>query len=472
MAEPGPGRGTGTCSRRRSVVDAAIAVFFVLLDTGLTLAGETWWPRHPDTPAWIMLGLQAVACASLVLRRRAPLVVVAVLGGFTLAVTLLISPGGVLTPANPGNLWAPFSTAVAAYGPVLYRPGERRTAFVALAAFTLVVARPWDLSYTVATIGVLRTAVGPLLALYFDARRRLVRALTERAERAERERHLLAEQARAEERARLAGEMHDVVTHRVSLMALQAGALRVTAPDEATRQAAEELRAAGCQALEELRDLIGILRTEPESEPEEHAGGGSVGSAGSVAGFAELVAESGAVGTPAELVEDGDRSLASPVVARTAHRVVREALTNVRKHAPGTRVTVHVEYRETHVRVSVHNTAPHSAAQHSTTPKAVSPAVSRAGAPAGAPTGAPATGVAQGVAGALAVPGASAAAEAAATAAVLAGTGSGLGLAGLRRRLELVRGTLRAGRSPDGGFRVEATLPAYVATAEAAVGAP
>ncbi|OEV02976.1 histidine kinase [Streptomyces nanshensis] len=449
-----------------------MAVFFVLLDTGLTLAGETWWPRHPDTPAWIMLGLQAVACASLVLRRRAPLVVVAVLGGFTLAVTLLISPGGVLTPANPGNLWAPFSTAVAAYGPVLYRPGERRTAFVALAAFTLVVARPWDLSYTVATIGVLRTAVGPLLALYFDARRRLVRALTERAERAERERHLLAEQARAEERARLAGEMHDVVTHRVSLMALQAGALRVTAPDEATRQAAEELRAAGCQALEELRDLIGILRTEPESEPEEHAGGGSVGSAGSVAGFAELVAESGAVGTPAELVEDGDRSLASPVVARTAHRVVREALTNVRKHAPGTRVTVHVEYRETHVRVSVHNTAPHSAAQHSTTPKAVSPAVSRAGAPAGAPTGAPATGVAQGVAGALAVPGASAAAEAAATAAVLAGTGSGLGLAGLRRRLELVRGTLRAGRSPDGGFRVEATLPAYVATAEAAVGAP
>ena len=96
--------------------------------------------------------------------------------------------------------------------------------------------------------------------------RRLVQALRERAERAEREHHLLAEQARAEERARLAGEMHDVVTHRVSLMVLQAGALRITAKDEATRQAAEELRAAGCQALDELRDLVGILRTAPDED--------------------------------------------------------------------------------------------------------------------------------------------------------------------------------------------------------------
>ena len=63
----------------------------------------------------------------------------------------------------------------------------------------------------------------------------MMQALTERAERAERERYLLAEQARADERVRLAGEMHDVVTHRVSLMVLQAGALGITAIDEATR---------------------------------------------------------------------------------------------------------------------------------------------------------------------------------------------------------------------------------------------
>lgn len=386
--------------RHRVAVDVAIAVAFVLTDTGVTLAGGSWWPERPDTLAWVLLGAQALACASLVVRRRAPLVVVAVLGTFTLAVTLLIAPVGALTPAHDGSVWAPHATVLAAYGP-LFPPHRRRTAYLALAALTLVVTRPWEPSVTVMTIGLLRTAFGPLLALYFDARHRMVRAHVERAERAERERHLLAEQARAEERARLAAEMHDVVTHRVSLMVLQAGALRVTAPDEPTRRAAEDLRAAGCQALDELRDLVGILRTAPDGDRTP-----------SVAGFPDLVAESVAVGTPAELIESGDRALASPVVGRTAYRVLREALTNVRKHAPGAAVTVRVEYDETRVRLTVHNTPPD-------------------GRPGGD----------------------------------LTGTGSGLGITQLRQRIELLHGTLRAGPRPDGGFGVEATLPSYVPTA-------
>ncbi|WP_371656374.1 MULTISPECIES: sensor histidine kinase [unclassified Streptomyces] len=395
----------GPCHRRHRVaVDVAIAVAFVVLDTGATLIGLSWWPDHPGALAWVMLGAQALACASLAFRRVAPLAVVGVLGAFTLAVTLLNSPAGALTPATDTNVWAPYATMVAAYGPFFCR-NDRRTAFLVLAAFTLVIMRPWEPSVTVMTNGLLRTAVGPLLALYFDARRRMVLALVERAERAERERHLLAEQARAEERARLAGEMHDVVTHRVSLMVLQAGALRVTAGDEATRQAAEELRAAGCQALEELRDLVGILRTAPEGDHTP-----------SVAAFADLVAESVAVGTPTELIEDGDPALASPVVGRTAYRVLREALTNVRKHAPGARVTVRARYEETRVRITVHNTAP---------------------------TGSPRS--------------------------ALAATGSGLGIEHLRRRIDLVQGTLRAGPAPDGGFSVEAMLPAYVPTPERAV---
>ncbi len=399
----------GPWHRRHWVaIDVAIAVFFVLLDTGATLAGATWWPAHPGTLAWVMLGVQAAACLSLVVRRRAPLTVIGILAAFTLAVTLLISPAGALTPAHAGNVWAPYATALAAYGPFFYRP-DRRTGWIALAVLTIVVARPWQPSITVITIGVLRVCVGPILALYFGARRRLVGALTERAERAERERHLLAEQARAEERARLAGEMHDVVTHRVSLMVLQAGALRMTATDEATRQAAEELRAAGCQALDELRDLVGILRTAPDhTGPDEDE-------PVSTPDFAALVAESTAVGTPARLIEDGDPALASPMVGRTVYRIVREALTNVRKHAPGARVLVRVSYDRSQVRLEVRNT-----------PSACQPS------PA------------------------------------LAGTGSGLGIASLRQRIELVHGTLTAGRAPDGGFCVEATLPAYVPTAESA----
>jgi signal transduction histidine kinase len=318
-------------------------------------------------------------------------------------------------------VWAPYSVALAAYGPFFYRQ-DRRTAVIAVVALSLIVARPWEPSATVITFGLLRTAVGPFLALYFGARRCMVQSLKERAERAERERYLLAEQARTEERARLAGEMHDVVTHRVSLMVLQAGALRMTAPDEATRQAAEELRAAGCQALDELRDLVGILRTAPD--------GGEVPS---TPGLAALVAESVKVGTPAELIEDGDPELASPVVGRTVYRIVRESLTNVPKHAPGTRVTVQVSYGPSQLWLTVRNTPPGQAVDAS-----------------GRAVDAPGQ---------------------ATDASRLAGTGSGLGIVQLRQRVELVHGTLRAGPAQDGGFCVQATLPAYVPTAESVASA-
>ncbi|NUR88502.1 MAG: two-component sensor histidine kinase [Nonomuraea sp.] len=382
----------------RFPLDLAFAVGFTVLDTVATLGEVTWWPAEPGPLDWVLLGTQVLACLALVFRRRAPLTLLALFGGFTLVVTVLVG-AGVLVPAGVDTMYAPFALTLAAYGP-LYYCRDRRLAIVLLVAVTLVAARPWELSIGVATRAVLGTALGPLLALYFDARRRLVRALTERAERAEREQHLLAEQARTEERARLAGEMHDVVTHRVSLMVLQAGAMRMTAADEETRRQAEELRVAGVQALDELRDLVGILRAEPEGDESP-----------SVSGFADLVAESSAVGVPAELVEEGDPGLASPVVGRTAYRIVREALTNVRKHAPGARVTVRVAYAESQVRLAVSNTPP---------------------------TGRPDA---------------------------LAATGSGLGIAGLRQRVEVVHGTLRAGHEPDGGFLLEATLPSYVPTA-------
>jgi signal transduction histidine kinase len=389
--------------RRRFAADVLIAVCFVLLDTTTTLTGASWWPAHPHPLAWTLLGAQGLADASLAFRRRAPMTVMTILAAFTLAISLLISPAGLLTPVNTLATWAPYGTVLAAYGPFYYRK-DRRTAFAAVGMLTLMVARVWQPSATVITIGVLRTAVGPLLALYFGARHGALQGLRDRAERAERERYLLAEQARADERAALAAEMHDVVTHRVSLMVLQAGALGITATDEATRQAAEELRTAGCQALDELRDLVGILRTEPDGDQTPSA-----------SGLPALVAESTSVGTPAELVAEGDPALASPVVGRTAYRIAREALTNARKHAPGAQVLLRVSYGESQVRLVVSN---------------------------GPPPGRPGS--------------------------ELAGTGSGLGIASLRQRIELVHGTLRAGPTPDGGFCLEATLPAYVPTAEPA----
>jgi signal transduction histidine kinase len=403
------------CRLRRPavVVDMAVAVVFVALDTAVTLVGWSWWPAHPDGLAWTLLVAQGLTDLSLVARRRAPIAVVGIFTVFTLAVTLLISPLQALQPANPGNIWAPLGAVVASYAPVYLVDNRRRAiaAFASIAVLAIIMARPWQPSATVIIVGPLRIMLGPLVAIYVVTRRRLVRALTERAERAEREQQLLAEQARAEERARLAGEMHDVVTHRVSLMVLQAGALRVTAPDEPTRKAAEELRAAGCRALDELRDLVGILRTTPDGgqTPEEaHP---------STAELAALAAESTAVGLPTGLVEDGDPQLASPVVGRTVYRIVQEALTNAHKHAPGARVRVRVRYDPAEVRLEVRNTPPTRPVD-----------------------------------------------------AGLIGTGSELGLASLRRRVELVGGTLHAGPAPDGGFCVEATLPAYVPTTASARG--
>jgi signal transduction histidine kinase len=347
--------------------------------------------------------VQILVDLSLIARRRAPLLVIGIMAAFTLAISLLVSPAGAIVPAHAGNVWAPFAAVLAAYGPFYY-PKDRRVAIAAVLILTAITAQVWNPSATLIAIAVARTAFGPLLGLYLNARHCMIQALRDRAERAERERYLLAEQARAEERARLAGEMHDVVTHRVSLMVLQAGALGITAADQATRQAAEELRAAGCQALDELRDLVGILRTSPDGDESP-----------STEGFATLIAESTAVGNPAELTEDGDPALASPVVGRTAYKIIREALTNVRKHAPGARVKVLVSYDDSRVRLTVRNTRPTTQAGND-----------------------------------------------------LASTGSGLGIASLRQRVELVHGTLRAGGTPDGGFCLEATLPAYVPTADAA----
>jgi signal transduction histidine kinase len=401
------------CGLRRHpvLVDVAVALLFVVLDTVVTLVGWSWWPAQPDGLAWALLVAMWLTDLSLVARRRAPITVVGVFAGFTLTVTLLISPLHALQPANPGNLWGPLGAIVASYAPVRLAADRRRAirAFAAIAVLAIITARPWQPSAAVITVGVLRIMLGPLVAIYVVTRRRLVQALRERAERAEREQHLLAEQARAEERTRLAGEMHDVVTHRVSLMVLQAGALRVTAPDEPTRKAAEELRAAGCRALDELRDLVGILQTTSDRDhtPEE--------AYPSTAELAALAADSTAVGQPTELVEDGDPRLASPVVGRTVYRIVQEALTNAHKHAPGASVTVGVRYDQAEVRLEVRNNSPTRPVD-----------------------------------------------------AGLVGTGSGVGLASLRRRVELVGGTLRAGPAPDGGFLLEATLPAYVPTAASA----
>ncbi|MBV9315644.1 MAG: histidine kinase [Pseudonocardia sp.] len=353
--------------------------------------------------------LQSVMALVLLLRRVMPLTVLLVM---LLSTIVLFVIGHFASDMLAGTVdikgaWVVLALPFAEYSAAVYG-SDRRKVWLLTGAILVIAARPLTPTVDLA-IGACFVSVLPaLLGTY-------VANLNERVERAERDQHRLAEQARVEERVRLAAEMHDVVTHRVSLMVLQAGALAVTALDEPTRAAAEDLRAAGCQALEELRDLVGVLRSAPD-EADEAPGRADVLRAGGQAtaeDFAELVAESESIGVSVRLDQSGNPAHASPIVGRTAYRIVQEALTNVRKHAPGAQATITVRYGADRVELAIRNTASRWRADPE-----------------------------------------------------LTGTGSQTGLLGLRHRVELVSGTLRAGPTDDGGFEVAAVLPAYVPTRE------
>jgi len=366
-------------------------------------------PDGPDLLSLVFWSsvLLHVANIVVVLWRRAYPITVGVIVTLTtvgLAVSMYTVPGWLLDPSGrPEDVWVSLSTPVAAYA-VMKFSDRRFVSWLVVGTMFAVLARPWSSNYALVAGALLFTVLPATVGLRRGTQKRLIDSLAERAEQAEREQHLLAEAALAKERTRLAGEVHDVVSHRVVLMILHAEALRRAAPDEDTRQAAEGLGETGRQALGEMRELVGLLRGEPSPEGQSPPG---------LDELTDLAAESAAVGFPVAFEEEGERPATSPVIGRTVHRIVREALTNVRKHAPGASATVRVVYRAERVRLSVRNVA--SSGQQS---------------------------------------------------AGLAASGSGSGLLGLRQRAELVGGTLRAGPLADGGFLVEAELPVYVAAGE------
>jgi signal transduction histidine kinase len=165
------------------------------------------------------------------------------------------------------------------------------------------------------------------------ARGALLDGLRERARRAEDEQARRVTEARAAERARMAREMHDVLAHRLSLLATYAGALeyRPDAPPEQLARAAGVVRAGVHQALEELRDVISVLRADEIADGQRPQPG--------LADLDALVAESRDAGTPVDVVARISHPEDLPdAVGRTVYRVVQEGLTNARRHAPGNAV--------------------------------------------------------------------------------------------------------------------------------------
>ncbi|MFJ8083713.1 sensor histidine kinase [Streptomyces sp. NPDC096205] len=284
-----------------------------------------------------------------------------------------------------------------------------------------VEAGEWFAPFFALTMSVGMTAPPLLLGMYVGARRRLMESLRERADSLERELQLLAERAeeraewaRNEERTRIAREMHDVVAHRVSLMVVHAAALQAVArkdPEKAVRNAAL-VGDMGRQALTELREMLGVLRSGDGVRPREvpvvavaAVDEQPVSEGPCLEDLEELVGQSAAAGMVVALSVEGTECVYAPEIEQTAYRVVQEALTNAHKHAAGAKTYVRVAHRVSEIAMQVENEPP--------------PEVSSPGLPSG-----------------------------------------GNGLVGMRERVLALGGVFVSGPTEAGGFRVSAVIPA------------
>ena len=286
-------------------------------------------------PAWPGCALVACAdCGRRCLRDVGlPRAVVASTVGARRGIACLLL-GTVSISATPAGLIALFSLAV-------HRPVRQTLLAVALWTPSILLFAVYSPTTDVASVVV---RVIPLVlavtawGMFLRARRQLLFTLRERAVRAEADQRLHEDQARRAERTRIAREMHDVLAHRISLLALHAGALEVRPdlPPEKVRETAELLRATARQALEELRSVIGLLR-DPGEDPTPPVPLPTLSDIG------RLVDETRLAGAKIDFEMRVDHADTVPnALGRDAYRIVQEALTNIGKHASGTASQVRV----------------------------------------------------------------------------------------------------------------------------------
>ncbi|MFD9390667.1 histidine kinase [Streptomyces sp. NPDC060000] len=313
---------------RRTARDWVVDFCCFLLAVAVGLAVADSFPGERDLPDVVAAAdqlLGALACAAVWLRRRWPL-------GLAIAMV----PLGFLSTTSAG------ACTVALFTLAVHRPfryvawvGGAQIAVIPLLAW----ARPdptlaygpsvaWSVLFTVTAIG---------WGMFVRSKRQLMLSLRDRARRAETEARLRAEQAQRLAREAIAREMHDVLAHRLTLLSVHAGGLefRPDAPREEIARAAGVIRESAHEALQDLREIIGVLRA---AEPDD-AGRPQP----TLAALDTLVAESREAGMKVTLDQRVSDAGAVPAsVGRTAYRIAQECLTNARKHAPGAEVAVTV----------------------------------------------------------------------------------------------------------------------------------
>jgi signal transduction histidine kinase len=329
----------------------------------------------------------------------------------------------------------PLGPAIAFYT-VLNRCRPRTCVFscvLALVAITISQLQPGHNEPYDLVVAVLIFVAAGMAGVLSRTRRAYLEETEARAARAEAERDRESARSAAAERARIARELHDVVAHHVSLMAVQAEAAASLLPGRPAqaRESVEIIGDTARQALAELRRLLGVLRgpaEEIETEPSP-----------SLSELGAVLDQVRAAGLPVEFRTGGQPGSLAPGVELTAYRIVQEALTNTLKHARASQAVVTLDYEPGFVTVTVANSDPDAA-------------VSVPAAPAVATRSDGVDGVGRAV-GSRGIGGSG-------RVSAFAGARSGFGLAGIAERVASCGGSLSAGPAPDGGFAVTARLPA------------
>ncbi|MFE0461633.1 sensor histidine kinase [Kitasatospora sp. NPDC058965] len=383
--DPGASRRSRRTARDWAVDFCAFALAALIGFGGNRSVGHL--PGVPDTWAVADQALGVLSCVALWWRRRWPV---------ALAVAMI--PIGLVSNTCGGAL------VVLLFTLAVHRP-FRYVAWVAGIQLALTPLYDWlrpdpTMSYG-ASVAFASVVILSIVGwgMFTRSKRQLVLSLRDRARSAETEAQLRAEQAQRLAREAIAREMHDVLAHRLTLLSVHAGAVefRPDAPQAEIKRAAQVIRASAHEALQDLREIIGVLRTGDAEEPGRPQP--------TLAALDGLVAEARAAGMEVVLAHEvAEPERVSASMGRTAYRIVQEALTNARKHAPGAPVTVRVVGGlGSGLALSVRNPAPVGPVPH--------------------------------------VP------------------GSGQGLIGLKERALLAGGELDGGPVPGGGFELRARLP-------------
>ena len=315
-------------------------------------------------------------------RRRRPLAVLTVA-----VVGVVLQPRGLALPEVLALL-------IAIYSAALYGAHRLLTPALLLVAGTALAVLAGNLQVPKGVLPFI--VLVPVWLAGSAMRRRQLRAeaSTERADRLERER----EASLRAERARIARELHDVVTHSVSVMVLQTGAARqiMTRDEQRSRELLESVEASGRSALDELRRLLGLISDEDGSAPLQPQPG--------IAEIPSLIDQVRHAGLPVELSVEGHERPLAPGVAIVAYRIVQEALTNVLKHANGAPTRVVLRYDAAALELDIVDHGTHAATTSDD-------------------------------------------------------ANTGRGLTGMRERTEMYGGTLVAAVAPENGYGVHARIP-------------